>query len=218
MFSNETLDFLTALARNNRRDWFEANRAWYEAAVKDPAKGLAARLNAGIESFTGLAHRPRIFRIHRDVRFSKYKTLYNSHVHMSFVPQDGGDPPPAWMMGLSPDCFTLGCGLFAFGKSDLAAWREEVCSERGEGIARLRADARADRIRLSPPELKRVPAPHAGDHPRADLLRHKGIVGWIDGDGPQDGLGPDAHRRALDAFARLRPLFDALWELQGRRC
>ncbi|HSG46496.1 MAG TPA: DUF2461 family protein, partial [Longimicrobiales bacterium] len=79
-FSGETFRFLSELAANNERDWFKANRDRYDAHVRDPAVtfvlAVGERLN-GISPHLRADPRPvggSLFRIHRDVRFSKDKS------------------------------------------------------------------------------------------------------------------------------------------------
>ncbi len=76
------LTFLRALRKNNRRDWFETNRATYERELKDPLKAMVEELDVRFATlapeFVG-DPRTSLFRIHRDIRFSKDKSPYKSH-------------------------------------------------------------------------------------------------------------------------------------------
>lgn len=209
MFTQATLDFLSDLSANNSRDWFSENKPRYEADLKAPAAAYMEAMKAEIDTRTGLAHATRLFRIHRDLRFSKDKTPYNTHVHISFVPRDAAGVAPAWMMGLSGSYFTLGCGAFAFDKPGLERFRETVAGEDGVAIAQTCTDLAAGGVRLSEPDLKRVPTPYDRDHPRADLLRHKGLAGWID-HAPGQGLGQNGLALSVAGFERLEPLFAML--------
>jgi uncharacterized protein (TIGR02453 family) len=89
-FTPATFKFLRGLARNNRRDWFEAHRAEYEEHVKGAALRLIADLGAPLRSVSRqLVADPRpvggsLFRIYRDVRFSKDKSPYKTHLGISF--------------------------------------------------------------------------------------------------------------------------------------
>ncbi len=171
VFTQATIDFLSDLAANNTRDWFAENKNRYETCLQAPARDFAARLAAELERETGLAHRETIFRIHRDVRFSRDKTPYNTHLHMAFVPLRESGMPPAWMVGLSPGYFTLGCGVFAFDKAGLARFRAYVAGPGGEAVASLLTGLVDGGVRLGEPKLKRVPAPYDRDHPHGALLR-----------------------------------------------
>ncbi len=212
MFTVETLEFLNDLSRSNTRDWFADNRARYETFVKQPATEYADRMAAELTRETGIPHRGKVFRIHRDIRFSKDKTPYNAHVHISLIPQGNDTSPPARMMGLAPGYFTLGCGAFAFDAPGLAAFRQRVAGPDGDRVAQVLSMLAQSGVRLSEPELKRVPAPYDTSHPHGDLLRRKGMVGWVDAANAEAGLGPGIMVRSMAGFSRLRPLFDLLMQ------
>ncbi len=76
------LTFLRALKKNNRREWFEANRATYERELKEPLKALIEELDVRFATlapeFVG-DPKTSLFRIHRDIRFSKDKSPYKTH-------------------------------------------------------------------------------------------------------------------------------------------
>lgn len=212
MFTDDTLGFLSDLSANNTRDWFTENRERYETQYRAPAGEYMDRLSAFLEGQTGLLHEPKLFRIHRDLRFARDKTPYNPHVHISFVPRDPAGLSPVWMAGLATEYFSLGCGLLAFDAAGLVRYRENVAGERGPALADLLARLAAGGVRLSEPDLKRVTAPYGKSHPMADLLRRKGLAGWIDADA-RDGLGQAGIAASQAGFARLRPLFDLMRSL-----
>lgn len=209
-FTKDTLTFLSDLAANNDRDWFAANKAAYESAVKRPAGLFCDVMRENLEALTNEPLKAKVFRIHRDVRFSKDKTPYNAHLHISFAPAHGAAAPPAWMWGLSPDYFSIGCGVFALDKDTLERFREQAAGPDGAALAGLLRSLVEGGVRIDEPELKRVPAGFPKDHPRADLLRRKGLTAWIDFDGPAQALGPDMVAGCRDGFKRLKPLFDRL--------
>jgi len=87
-FSARDLDFLTGLAANNDKTWFTAHRAAYDDGLKPAMGALIAALNTAFAArdlpFEGEAKK-NIFRIHRDVRFSKDKRPYKTHVSASLT-------------------------------------------------------------------------------------------------------------------------------------
>ena len=211
-FSAETLEFLETLKANNTRDWFQANKAVYERAVKQPAEAFSAEMACQLEDLTGIAHKPKVFRIHRDVRFSKDKTPYNAHIRISFSPMtDRDDVPPAWFFGFQPGHWALGTGVFAFEKRALERFRDRVAGEDGAALEKLLGALKKKKIRLSDPDLKRVPTGWPQDHARADLLRHKGLAAWIDRE-DVTAIRPGMVKSCMSDFTRLKPLFDWLLE------
>lgn len=194
MFTENTLRFLEDLGDNNQRDWFEANRVRYERDVKKPSEEFATALAHRLGINYGVKTKPKVFRIHRDIRFSKDKTPYNAHIHIAI--QDG-DSGFSWMFGLEPKRVDLGYGKFQFSETELSKWRESVASPFGEG---LEGALEKDAFRLSEPALKRVPSPYPQDHPRGALLRHKGFCVWADDVSVDDALGDAAPSHIAHRF------------------
>jgi uncharacterized protein (DUF2461 family) len=90
-FAAADLAFLTGLAAHNDRDWFTANRAVYDQRLKPTLAALIAALNTAFAARDlPLAGDPKksVFRIHRDVRFSKDKRPYKTHVSATLT-RDG---------------------------------------------------------------------------------------------------------------------------------
>lgn len=213
-FSQESNAFLQALARNNNREWFTANKARYEDAIKVPAIAFAEDMAAELKSLTGIAHDPKIFRIYRDVRFSKDKTPYNTHLRMSFIPVQGPATRPAWHFSLEQDHLVLGTGVFGYQKGDLDRFRTRIAGPDGARLKVILGKLTRHGARLSDPDLKRVPAPYEADHPQADLLRHKGLAAWIDLDDAAMAHGRNAVKNCLKQYRTVQPLFDWLMEIE----
>ena len=166
--------FLTELAAHNDRDWFNIHKAEYDSLLKRPAEKLLADVARWMEMEQGHTVRTKLFRPHRDVRFSEDKTPYHTHLHMMWSRTDGR----AWMLGISPAYATFGAGVMGFEPSQLDRYRAAVAGPDGETLAEMIED---HGWRIDPPALKRVPPPYPADHPRAALLRQKGLVAWRDG-------------------------------------
>jgi len=77
-FPAEAVEFLTALKANNNKAWFEHNKPVYRDHVKAPSEHFAAHMEGVLSRLTGTLMTAKIFRIHRDVRFSKDKTPYKA--------------------------------------------------------------------------------------------------------------------------------------------
>ena len=78
-FTPDYLQFFKELAANNNKDWFDKNRKRYESAVRDPFKSFVTELigeMAKSDPELGIEAKDAIFRINRDIRFSKDKTPY----------------------------------------------------------------------------------------------------------------------------------------------
>ncbi|KAJ57009.1 hypothetical protein ACMU_00525 [Actibacterium mucosum KCTC 23349] len=209
-FSKDVPAFLTELKANNSKDWFAANKARYDAGIKAPAQEFGAAMCEVLEQATDLPHSAKLFRVYRDVRFSKDKTPYNAHLHMSFTPNTGQESPPMWFFGLGVDRLSLGCGVFGFDKQSLGAFRDRVAGPDGAELQTALDKLAGAGVRLSEPDLKRVPAPYDKDHPHGALLRRKGLSAWLDVEDRAVVTRPGLVAFTLQNLLLLRPVFDFL--------
>lgn len=209
--SRRAMTFLSDLRDDNNRDWFSANRSVYEETIKIPAERLLRILAPRLEVLAGHPVTGKIFRIHRDIRFSKDKSPYNAHLHMAFA--EGGRGPgmkceeSGFYLALEPERLTLGAGVFELAGGALDNYRKAVADgSKGEAIAKIVAGLTASGFRLEGLELKRVPVPFEPDHPRADLLRRKGLSVWRDVTDETVISSPAFLRTCLATFETLVPL------------
>ncbi len=176
-FPKDTISFLSDLRANNTRDWFQANKERYEAAYQAPAEAFCAAVAFRLQAETDDLHTAKIFRIHRDIRFSKDKTPYKPHLHILFR-REGSRAN--LFFGLQTDGLVFGGGVMRFDKGQLHAYREAVDGPHGEKLDQILSAHIKAGGRLNDPPLKRVPKPYDGDHPRGALLRRKGCAIWND--------------------------------------
>ncbi len=207
-FPPSTLKFLRALKKNNTKVWFDANRKEYEAAYKGPAKQFSTELAARVGRMTRKPHKAKVFRINRDLRFSKDKTPYNTHLHIGIVAEDAERTAPAWMFGLDAKTMCVGVGVMDFGPN-LGAYREAVGGRGGATLAKHLAALTSEGARLHvEPELKRVPKGFEPDHPRADLLRRKNLSIWLDFDSPKEAEREDLISECEARLKQLKPVYN----------
>ena len=135
-FSNETLRFLTELKENNNRDWFHTNKKTYEKFVKEPFKQFVEELIFVIQDFDAdlaTSAKNAIFRIHRDIRFSKDKSPYKTHVSASINSGARAEKNlPGYYIQLSGDNIFLGGGVHFVDKYGTQALREHIRDELEE--------------------------------------------------------------------------------------
>jgi len=204
-YAAKAVEFLTQLQANNNRDWFAVHKADYDVYVKDASVAFCRLMIDALDGLTGTAHQSKIFRIYRDVRFAKDKTPYKPYQHILFAAGDHRQTTSAWFFGLEPDRLTLGAGKFSFDGESLVRYREAVAGKRGAELAQIVEGLQGQGARLNEPQLKRVPSGYDKDHPRADLLRRKGLALWIDLDVSVASEG-DLVATCLAEFERLMPL------------
>jgi uncharacterized protein (TIGR02453 family) len=124
------LNFLQDLARHNERDWFQAQKATYDqlrtAFEADGAYWLR-ELAQDEPALAGLDPKKCIFRIYRDVRFSKVKVPYKTHFSAYFAAGGKKGDAPGRYVQLGPNGQTLVAGgLYEPTKEQLSAIRQEI--------------------------------------------------------------------------------------------
>jgi uncharacterized protein (TIGR02453 family) len=181
-FAKDAPRFFHELAAEMSRDWFAAHKGEYEALWLAPMKALLADAARAIKpAYRGVSlGEPKVFRIHRDVRFAADKTPYKTHI-AGYIPLTDGSKPTegaaALYLHLGLDELA-GAGHYGFDPAQLVRWRKLVAADKtGRVIARLCEQATAGGQHIDAREvLTRTPRGVDPDHPRVDLLRHKGLI------------------------------------------
>jgi len=180
-FSAETLRFLRALKRNNRREWFNAHRDDYEAHVRQPMTAVVERLAEDFRAFAPeLVASPKVsmYRIYRDTRFSENKAPYKTHVAAVFptrgLPKHEG---AGAYFHVSPEGVWIGGGLYMPQPPQLHAIREHIASN----VRQLRAIVESPAFRrhvgaLEGDKLQRVPRGFPSDHAAAEYLKFRHFI------------------------------------------
>jgi len=164
-FPPEALSFYAGLAADNSKRYFDAHREIYESAVREPLELLVAELHG--EFGTG-----KVFRPHRDVRFSKDKSPYKLGA-AAVLARDGARCTASYVE-LSAAGLRVGGGSWELDRGQLERARRAIDDERsGAELARLAAPDGLGGLALHEPELKTAPRGFPRDHPRIDLLRRK---------------------------------------------
>lgn len=214
-FPADGTTFLRELAANNNRPWFEANRAKYKSALEAPAKLFLKEMEQALAQRFGEAFTGKIFRQHRDLRFSKDKTPYNTHQRMAFFAEGDGQDAWGFYFSLEPEGFVLGGGVMGFSAPRLENFRQLVINEQvGPALESLLSGLVRDGFRLESSELKRVPAGFDKTHPREALLRRKSLTLWRDFTGHEAIAEGAAVAFCIGMIEDLSPLHRVLRDLR----
>jgi uncharacterized protein (TIGR02453 family) len=160
----EALDFYDGLAADNSKTYWTAHRAVYDELVLGPMAELVDELGPEFGD-------TKIFRPYRDVRFSKDKTPYKTHI---------GAMVGSGYVQLSAHGLAAGDGMYGMAPDQLDRYRQAVASDlTGPELERVIATIEKTGIGVSGRDtLKSAPRGYPADHPRIGLLRHKGLVAW----------------------------------------
>lgn len=181
-FPESGLRFLSDLADNNDREWWQANKKRYERDLLAPGKAFVAEVGDRLRSIRpAIQSEPKvngaIFRMNRDTRFSKDKTPYKTHFDMMFFEGSGRTRECAGLfMRITPDVVMVGSGKHGFAGPELAAYRERVADDdKGGALVSAIAKAEERGYELGGSHYKRVPKDYPADHARAELLKHNAL-------------------------------------------
>jgi uncharacterized protein (TIGR02453 family) len=185
-FSKAGLDFLADLEVNNERGWFEAHKGLYQSDLLEPAvayvaavgERVQAEISPNIHYDTKTNGGGSLMRIYRDIRFSKDKTPYHTYLSGLFWEKPGKkNTRPGFGFRLRADGLDLIGGMFGFDKAGIEAYRTAVLDDTlGTELAQiLRALEKDGRYSINAEQYKNVPRGYDADHPRAELLKFKGM-------------------------------------------
>lgn len=130
-FGPQTVKFIGGLSGNNSKQWFESHREDYEAHYIEPAKAFVAALGEPLHGMApAIQAIPKvngsIFRINRDIRFSKDKTPYKDHLDLWFWEGERKGAISGLFFRLTKDRLILGAGAHMFPADLLKKYREAL--------------------------------------------------------------------------------------------
>lgn len=207
--SKENFQFLKNLSKNNNRDWFQDNKPVYQKFHEEMcefADSLLLKLNEHdvIETATG---KKSLYRIYRDVRFSKDKSPYKTNWAGGFKRASklrrGG-----YYFHIEPGNSFVGGGFWGPNKEDLLRIREEI-AVNGQELRDIITHKNFVNTfgTMNGDQLKKAPKGFDPEHPDIDLLRYKQFIfgkHFTD----KDVLSKDFADQLNDAFTKMRPFFD----------
>ena len=186
-FTPMALRFLRGLAKHNNKEWFEAHRDEYEREVREPMRDLIGEMNELFKKFAPeICGDPKrsMFRINRDIRFSKDKSPYKTHAACWFnhrrassrVGTEAVEGSAGYYFHLEPGKSFVGGGLWMPPRPLLAKIRDAI-AEDPDGFDRM---AKGLKKRFGDLDdegaLKRMPRGFPEDHPAAKWLRYQSFV------------------------------------------
>lgn len=180
MIHQKSIDFLCDLRENNSKEWFDNNRKRYEQARNNFIEVNQAIIK-GIEAFdesiaeAQLDPKKTMMRINRDIRFSKDKTPYNSHL-FTFINVGGKKMPTAgYFFSLDPGKSFYGAGAYKPPSDVLNRIRQEIDfnHQEWENIVSDSELTSTFKEVISSDELSRPPKGYEKDHPLLDWIKRK---------------------------------------------
>jgi uncharacterized protein (TIGR02453 family) len=192
--------FYEQLEAENTRAWWADHKDAYETAVVAPFRLLADE----VEEEFGPLH---VFRPYRDVRFAKDKTPYKT-AQGAVTEGEGGTH---FYVQVSSAGLFVGAGYYHMAPDQLERYRAAVGDDgAGPRLAEVVASARAAGFEVGGDALKTAPRGWPRDHPRIELLRHKGLTAGRTFGSPAWLSTRRCLDRIVGAWRDARPLTDWL--------
>lgn len=192
----DALDFYEDLAVENTRTWWQANTERWQRSVRDP---MAALVDALAEEF-GQA---RLYRPHRDIRFSSDTSPYKDHQGALA----GTAPGVGWYVQVSAAGLLTGGGFYPTSPAQTGQYRAAVdAPASGRRLEQIAQRLVADGFELGGERVATRPRGVAADHPRLELMRHKHLVATRQHGAPPWLSTPEVLDRVRADWRAVRPL------------
>lgn len=206
-----TLLFLENLNKNNNRDWFTENKLTYEESLNN-AKEVFSIIHQKLQQHDEI-EKQKIYRIYRDVRFSKDKTPYNPRFATSFS-RLGNELRGGYFLQIKPKETMLGGGFWQPEKDDLFRIRKEFELDDSE-IRNVLAESNFVTYfggKLEGDELKTAPKGFNKEHKAIDLIRKKRFIA-VRNFSDEEMLSSNFSDEVNKTFIALRPFFNLMSDI-----
>jgi len=218
MIQKPTLDFLTALKKNNNRDWFEKNKEKYLAAKKNVEEftdELIKHISSFDKKIAGLTHKDCVFRIYRDVRFSKDKSPYKTNMGASISAGGKKTMAAGYYVHIDPVESFIAGGMWMPPSDQLKKIRQEI-DYNGKKFHKILDDKdfKKQFKKLDDSEeykLARPPKGYDKDHPDIELLKFNSYIVWHSYKN-KEVLSKNFPRELAKGAKTMKPLIDFLNE------
>ena len=208
-----TLNFLKKLSKNNNREWFTENKDQYITAqqnVLNVVETLIEKIGEFDEEILKIDPKKSLFRIYRDVRFSKDKSPYKTNFGAG-LGMGKGNKISGYYLHVEPGKSFLAGGVYQPETSVLKEIRKEISMNAKEFLEILVRDDFRNNFRGLSVEgkLKRVPNGFEKDDPMAEFLKLKNfiVVHPISDDAL---MGENVTKNIAKIFKSMKPLNDFL--------
>ena len=218
MLKSSTIKFLKDLRKNNNKPWFDRHRPDYENAKTDFSNFVQQVIDRHGKKDPGIAHlkaKDCLFRINRDVRFSKDKSPYKTNMGAYFNPEGKKSNLSGYYFHFEPGKSFSGGGLWMPLPVDLARIRQEI-DYNLDAFQKIISDRRFKKVfgdlqRDQEFVLTRVPKGYESDNPAAEFLKMKSFVAKMPLS-DADLTSKDLIKKVQNAFEALQPLLRFLNE------
>ena len=218
-FTDEAIRFYTELAYNNNKGWFEEHKEIYKRSVIQPSlsfvegMGLVLKeISSNLIADTRLNGAGSIFRIYRDIRFSKDKTPYKPYLGIFFWESTRKKIESAgFYFQLQPPKLMLSAGIYNFSKPDLETFRKTVLNEKQNNeINQIIMNLQKDGLyKIGGQHYEKVPRLYK-ENASNYLLKYNGLYAVYETQIPQEFYNRDLIDHCFEHFKRMSPIYNWL--------
>ena len=210
MITIATLEYFSALKHNNNRSWFEANKARYLAAKKE-IEQLMAKVEDNLNQ-TDVIEYGKLFRMHRDLRFSKNKLPYKGYLG-GYYRRFGAERRGGYAFDIEPGNSRVGGGFFGPNATDLLRIRKEFELDLNGIREVVEAPTFVKTFgRLLGDGVKTAPRGFDRHHANIEYIRKKQFYVYRYFE-DHEVIQPDFADQMTETFLALRPFFDYMTEV-----
>jgi len=205
-----SLKFLKTIAKNNNREWFHANKEVFQTANQNMKDFMAAIENE--MNKIDVIEKAKLFRIYRDVRFSKDKTPYNGHFSMSFS-REGAYRRGGYYLRIKPGESMIGGGFWRPESKDIKLIREHINADSKPFRKILKSKKFKDMFgEMGGEQVMKAPRGYDADHKDIDLLKYKSFV-VMRNFKDSEVTSPDFLKEVIKTYKNVRPFFDYMSDI-----
>jgi len=210
LIEKSTVDFLKELASNNNRDWFQANKKAFDTA-QDNMTAFAGFLIGEIgmldREVADLDPKSCVFRIYRDVRFSKDKSPYKTNLGAYISPGGRKSMQPGYYFHLEPGRSFVAGGKHIPDGPELLKIRNAIAKDTADFLKIVEKKSFLEAFgRMSGDALKSAPKGFDADHKAIEYLKLKEFMAWTEFKNEKLLLSPDFPKNLIKMMKEMYPL------------
>jgi len=220
-FPKESINFYKELSLNNNKRWFDDHKDDYENFVLKPARHFVYEMGNKLKTISPkIIADPRInksiFRIFRDVRFSKDKTPYKTHLGLWFWEGDRKRMEcSGYYLQIEPDSILLGTGIYMFPKNLLETYRNALASEKfgKQFSSAVKKITDTGIYHIGGKSLKKIPRGYESNNKNAEFLLFEGLYSGFSTEIPDAFFNETFIDYCMAHYIKMRPLHDWIVEI-----